>query len=430
MAEVELKMPAMGESVAEATIIKWLFEEGDAVSMDESLLEIATDKVDSEIHSEVDGILSKKLFADGDIIKVGEVIAIITTNGKDEAKPKTITTENKSTPTPRLQPPSGKKPIKESSKPSVDKTDSNIFLSPLVKNIALKEGISHEELNNINGSGLKGRITKADILAYIKDERTSTKTAIPKASVSTPPAAVKSMNNEDEVIAMDRMRKMIADHMVNSKNVAAHVTSFVEADVTNIVTWRDSIKEKFEKDEGEKFTFMPIFIEVLTRALKEFPILNSSIEGDNIIKHKKINIGMATALPNDNLIVPVIKEADTLNLLGLSKRINDLANRARTGGLTPEEIQGSTYTITNVGSFGNVMGTPIINQPEVAILAVGSITKKPAVIETEEGDTIGIRHFMYLSHSFDHRIIDGSLGGRFVKRVAELLEQWDVNRII
>lgn len=442
MAQVELIMPKMGESVAEATIIKWLKKEGDKIAADETVLEIATDKVDSEIPSTAEGTLIKRLFNEGDVVQVGKAIAIISTDAnavveapKVEAPVASQTTVQKEV---------AVAPVAEVV--AVEKNSaSGKFYSPLVRTIAQKEGISMAELDSIAGTGAGGRVTKNDVLAYIPNKGKQTaqvqttpqpqvvkEVATPAVNTSAPaqnkPAV--SVNAGDEIIEMDRMRKIIADHMVMSKHTSPHVTSFVEADVTNIVNWREKVKKNFEKREGEKLTFTPIFIEALTKAIKDFPMINISVDGNKIIKRKNINIGMAAALPTGNLIVPVIKNADQLNLVGLTKQVNDLANRARAGKLSPDEISGGTYTLTNVGSFGNVFGTPIINQPQVAILAVGAIKKKPAVIETPQGDLIGIRHFMFLSHSYDHRVVDGSLGGQFVRRVADYLEQWDVNREI
>jgi 2-oxoglutarate dehydrogenase E2 component (dihydrolipoamide succinyltransferase) len=434
MAQVELIMPKMGESVAEATIIKWLKKEGDKIAADETVLEIATDKVDSEIPSTAEGTLVKRLFNEGDVVQVGKAIAIISTDANVTVETPEVKAPA-STQTNTVQKELAASAVKENV--TLEKSASGKFYSPLVKNIAKQEGISMTELESISGTGMNGRVTKNDILAYIPNKG---KQAVvqPKVVQEAPAsngngAATHSkpaiaVNAGDEVIEMDRMRKLIADHMVMSKHTSPHVTSFVEADVTNIVKWRDKVKSQFEKREGEKLTFTPIFIEALVKAIKEFPMINVSLDGSKIIKRKNINIGMATALPSGNLIVPVIKNADMLNLTGLTKQVNDLANRARANKLSPDEIQGGTYTITNVGSFGNVMGTPIINQPQVAIMAVGAIKKKPAVIETPDGDLIGIRHFMYLSHSYDHRIVDGSLGGKFVRKVADHLEQWDINR--
>lgn len=430
MAQVELIMPKMGESVAEATIIKWLKKEGDTIAEDEVVLEIATDKVDSEIPSTATGILVKRLYNEGDLVQVGKAIAIISTDGASSSAESEAAVPAK--PAQELEtvkpPPTKKAPDLVQVDSSIEKrSGSGKFLSPLVRNIAKVENISIAELEAIEGTGAKGRVTKNDILAYIpnKGKNVAEKQIVTPAVHHKPSIPV---NGGDEVIEMDRMRRLIAEHMVMSKDTAAHVTSFVEADVTSIVLWREKVKAEFEKREGEKLTFTPIFVEAVAKAIKDFPLINSSLDGTKIIKRKNINIGMATALETGNLIVPVIKNADTLNLVGLTKQVNDLANRARAGKLLPDDIQGGTYTITNVGSFGNVMGTPIINQPQVAILALGVIKKKPAVIESELGDSIGIRHFMYLSHSYDHRIIDGALGGQFVRRVADYLEQWDINR--
>ncbi|HEY0029579.1 MAG TPA: dihydrolipoamide acetyltransferase family protein [Bacteroidia bacterium] len=436
MAQVELIMPKMGESVAEATIIKWLKKEGDKIAADETVLEIATDKVDSEIPSTAEGTLIKRLFNEGDVVQVGKAIAIISTDANvvvetAEVKAPAVSQNNS------VQKELATNAIQETA--TLEKSSSGKFFSPLVRNIAKQEGIAMTELESISGTGANGRVTKNDILAYIPNKGKQTQTPVqqvaePKVQQETNSngaAHVKptiSVGAGDEIIEMDRMRKLIAEHMVMSKHTSPHVTSFVEADVTNIVKWREKVKGNFEKREGEKLTFTPIFIEALVKAIKDFPMINVSLDGTKIIKRKNINIGMAAALPSGNLIVPVIKNADMLNLVGITKQVNDLANRARAGKLSPDEISGGTYTITNVGSFGNVMGTPIINQPQVAIMAVGAIKKKPAVIETPDGDLIGIRHFMYLSHSYDHRVVDGSLGGKFVRKVADYLEQWDMNR--
>ena len=436
MPQVELIMPKMGESVAEATIIKWLKKEGDKIAADEIVLEIATDKVDSEIPSTAEGTLIKRLFNEGDVVQVGKAIAIISTDANAAADvPETkapVKTETKT-----VQKELAATAVAEVE--TIERTSSSgKFYSPLVRNIAKAEGIAMTELENISGTGANGRVTKNDILSYIPNKGKQAQPA--KVEVQPQVQAVATSNGTthakpavslsagDEVIEMDRMRKLIADHMVMSKHTSPHVTSFVEADVTNVVKWREKVKANFEKSEGEKLTFTPIFIEALAKAIKDFPMINISVDGTNIIKKKNINIGMATALPSGNLIVPVIKNADTLNLVGITKQVNDLAGRARKGKLTPDDMAGGTYTISNVGSFGNVMGTPIINQPQVAILAVGVIKKKPAVIETPDGDLIGVRHFMFLSHSYDHRVVDGSLGGQFVRRVADYLEQWDINR--
>lgn len=449
MAQVELIMPKMGESVAEATITKWLKEEGDTIEMDESVVEIATDKVDSEVPSTAEGVLIKKLYNEGDVVQVGQAIAIIGTEGDTNVENAPSDDEQKEANTNNVVVEEKTVEVAVASNgntSSVPKTsDSGRFYSPLVRSIAEKEGISVQELETIAGTGQNGRVTKNDILNYLPNRekaapstngQSSTTVVQPKVETnvkttsSQPKAPTIAVNPGDEIIEMDRMRKLIAEHMVMSKHTSPHVTSFVEADVTNIVLWREKVKKSFEAREGEKLTFTPIFIEALVKAIKDFPMINISVDGQNIIKRKDINIGMATALPSGNLIVPVIKKADTLNLVGLTKSVNDLANRARNNQLQPDEISGGTYTITNVGSFGNVMGTPIINQPQVAILAVGAIQKKPAVIETPFGDTIGIRHKMFLSHSYDHRVVDGSLGGKFVRRVADYLEQFDVNREI
>lgn len=447
MAQYELLLPKMGESVAEATIIKWTKQPGDRIELDDTLLEIATDKVDSEVPAPVAGTLVKQLFNEDDVVQVGAVIAIIETGEGEQStassQPVVQEPEN-----PEVPVPAALKAENQMSNPSpASEGSADRFYSPLVKNIAAQENISVEELDRIKGSGTEGRLTKDDLLKYLS-ERGGVQTAAiqiqPPAPVDLPsansassgaaatkpqPAAV-SMSSGDEVIEMDRMRKLIADHMVMSVQTSPHVTSFVEADVTNMVLWRDRVKKSFEKREQEKITFTPIFVEAVTKAIKDYPMINVSVNGTQIIKKKDINIGMAAALPSGNLIVPVIKKADQLNLVGLTKAVNDLASRARISKLKPDETQGGTFTITNVGSFGNIMGTPIINQPQVAILAVGVIKKKPAVLETEFGDVIAIRHMMYLSLSYDHRVVDGGLGGSFLKRVAEYLENWDVNREI
>ena len=434
MARFELKLPKMGESVAEATITNWLKQVGDKIEADEAVLEIATDKVDSEVPSEVSGVLVEQLFQVNDLVQVGQTIAIIETEGgavtesvgANEAPEEAVAIEK------------AIEVAKETVLAPVDFTESDKFLSPLVKNIAKEEGISIAELQTISGTGKEGRITKADILEYIKNRGNQPKvTATPSlmvdtiAPVATPVAAKAapvSVNGGDEIVEMDRMRKLISGYMVASVQTSAHVQSFIEVDVTNIVKWRDKVKSAFEKREGEKLTFTPIFMEAVAKALKDFPGMNISVDGDFIIKKKNINLGMAAALPNGNLIVPVIKNADQLNLVGMAKAVNDLGNRAKAGKLKPDDTQGGTYTVTNVGTFGSVFGTPIINQPQVGILALGAIRKVPAVIETPEGDFIGIRQKMFLSHSYDHRVVDGALGGSFVKRVAEYLEAFDVNR--
>ncbi len=441
MAQVELKMPKMGESVHEATIIKWLKNEGDKIEADEPVLEIATDKVDSEVPSTAAGTLLKKNFKDGDVVKVGSVIALIGTGDEKPAADNTASSPLATAPAsatatvPKTTPSAA--PVSATASPTSPKFNgTSRFYSPLVKNIAAQESVSVVELESISGTGAEGRVTKRDILSFIekRSKSISPSIKISTSPVSTAPASAAataaSFTGETEIIEMDRMRKLIADHMVMSKHTSPHVTSFVEADVTNIVLWRDRIKKEFEKREGEKLTFTPLFIEAVVKAIRDFPMINVSVDGTKIIVKKYINIGMAAALPSGNLIVPVIKNADRMNLLGLTKAVNDLANRARNNKLQPDEIQGGTYTITNVGTFGNVMGTPIINQPQAAILALGAIRKKPAVIETPMGDAIAIRHMMFLSHSYDHRIIDGALGGSFVRRVADYLEKFDLNRTI
>ncbi len=427
MAEIEVLLPKMGESVAEATIIKWLKNEGDTVELDEPVIEIATDKVDSEVPSPQAGILVKRLCNEGDVVQVGKPIAIISSDAAaPAATPKTEAVAAKAPTTPQAA-----ASVSANGSSEIGKTGpSGKFYSPLVRTIAKTEGITVEELEAIPGSGAQGRVTKKDILGYLPQRGQAPAPAkeAPKVTVKEEPRPQVNVGAQDEIIEMDRMRKLIAEHMVMSKRVSPHVTSFVEADVTNIVLWREKVKKEFEKREKEKLTFTPIFIEAVAKAIKDFPMINVSIDGDRIVKRKDINIGMAAALPSGNLIVPVIRNADRLNLTGLSQAVNDLANRARNNQLKPDEISGGTYTISNVGTFGNVMGTPIINQPQVAILAVGAIRKKPAVIETPYGDTIGIRHMMFLSHSYDHRVVDGALGGSFVKRVADYLEQFDLNR--
>lgn len=439
MAQIEVILPKMGESVAEATITKWLKAVGDTIESEESIVEIATDKVDSEIPAPQKGIISKILVQEGEIAKVGQVIALIsseaTGNNHDTfvtISPKTNTEEK----------------VRVESIPSsasvitatITKNSGNKFYSPLVRNIAKQEGVSSVELESINGSGLGGRVTKQDILNYIPNRNKvfsngevlnhaiKQNNSPVQETVAVKPAT--SYSGNVEIIEMDRMRKLIADHMVNSKKTAPHVTSFVEADVTNMVMWREKNKKRFEDREGEKITFTPLFVEIVVKALHDFPMVNVSVSGTTILKKKYINIGIATALPSGNLIVPVIKNADQMNLTGLTKSVNSLVSKARTNSLKPDEIQDGTFTITNVGTFGNLSGTPIINQPQVAILATGAIKKKPAVIETPEGDFIGIRHMMYLSLSYDHRVVDGALGGSFLRKIADYLEQFDINRSI
>ncbi len=434
MAQYELIMPKMGESITEATILKWNKKEGDPINIDDAILEIATDKVDSEVPSPVAGVLQKILFNENDVVAVGKVVALIETSAGG-------TLIAASTPAPEV-----KKDVAVASSvatPSAQKQTvvapvGDRFYSPLVLNIARQEGVALSELETMPGTGQGGRVTKKDILQYIENKKNGiVPTVIATAPVQQeqqiePPKieATKSYSGNVEIIEMDRMRKLISKNMVISKQTSAHVTSFVEADVTNLVLWRNKIKDKFKKMYGENFTFTPIFIEAVVKALRDFPMINCSVDGDKIIVKKDFNVGMAAALPSGNLIVPVIKNADMLNIIGLAKKVNDLAERARTNKLKPEEIEGGTFTLSNVGTFGNVMGTPIILQPQVAILAVGAIRKKPVVIETPEGDTIGIRHMMFLSHSYDHRVVDGALGGMFVKRVADYLEKFDLNREI
>ena len=489
MAQYELFLPKMGESIAEATIIKWLKKPGDLIEFDEPILEIATDKVDSEVPAPISGVLKQQFYAENDVVQIGAKIAII----------EIADDENKSTNINQDIPPSSylnqktTDPVFEDIKkdnsvnnPNTMGDDTVRFYSPLVKNIAKQEGLSNNDLQQIIGTGENGRITKTDVFDYINSRKETDLSGIQHVNntIITPIQSNKSISNanniseniteitssssiefkgpllsdeiamqksdtkghenaqaissvhlknnllSDEIIEMDRMRKLISEHMIMSKNIAAHVTSFVEADVTKVVKWREKVKNTFEKREGEKITFTPIFIESVSKALRDFPMVNVSLNGTQIIKKKDINIGMAAALPNGNLIVPVIKNADQLNLVGLTKIVNDLAQRARTNQLKPDEIQNGTFTISNIGSFGNIMGTPIINQPQVAILAVGTIKKKPAVIETEYGDVIAIRHMMYLSLSYDHRIVDGALGGLFLKRIADYLENWDENTLL
>lgn len=428
MARFELKLPKMGESVAEATITNWLKQVGDKVEVDDAVLEIATDKVDSEVPSEVSGILVEQLFGKDDLVQVGQTIAIIETEEREESN-STLSEKHELTDT-ATHIEQAVEVIKDSIKAPLANSSSEKFFSPLVKNIAKEEGVSIAELESISGSGKEGRVTKEDILAYVAGTK---KSPVANQSFSSPTTAPSSqavpvsVNGEDEIVEMDRMRKLISGYMTASLQTSAHVQSFIEVDVTNIVKWRDKVKNTFEKREGEKLTFTPIFMQAVAKALKDFPGMNISVEGDYIIKKKNINLGMAAALPNGNLIVPVIKNADQLNLVGMAKAVNDLGNRAKNGKLKPDDTQGGTYTVTNVGTFGSVFGTPIINQPQVGILALGAIRKVPAVIETPEGDFIGIRQKMFLSHSYDHRVVDGALGGSFVKRVADYLEAFDIN---
>jgi len=430
MARFELKLPKMGESVAEATITNWLKKVGEPIDMDEAVLEIATDKVDSEVPSEVSGTLVEILFQIDDVVQVGQTIAIIETEGGAIA----ATPEVKSEVPVAVAEVSKTVEVAIETTTPADFSSSDKFFSPLVKNMAKAEGISLTELESISGSGKDGRVNKEDILKYIESRKSqvaSPNVVAPTTSIQQPKtqnSAPVSVNGGDEIVEMDRMRKLISGYMVASVQTSAHVQSFIEVDVTNIVKWRDKVKTAFEKREGEKLTFTPIMMEAVAKALKDFPGMNISVDGDFIIKRKNINLGMAAALPNGNLIVPVIKNADQLNLVGMAKAVNDLGSRAKAGKLKPDDTQGGTYTVTNVGTFGSVFGTPIINQPQVGILALGAIRKVPAVIETPEGDFIGIRQKMFLSHSYDHRVVDGALGGSFVKRVADYLEAFDVNR--
>ena len=447
MAKFELKLPKMGESVAEATVTNWLKEVGDTIELDEPVVEIATDKVDSEVPSEVSGILVEKFYNADDVVQVGDTLAIIETDGEDaqsndseSAQEEFESSEEveKSTSTAHVD--QVEEMVNQSQEATSGSSISNSgdrFYSPLVKNIAQQEGISQDELDTLTGSGLEGRVTKDDILAYVEDRKSGKSTSVnqtaSKPEVKAPEktqAAPVSVNGGDEIIEMSRMGKMIAKHMTASVQTSAHVQSFIEVDVTAIVNWRERIKNEFQKREGEKLTYTPIFMEAVAKAIRDFPMINISVDGDSIIKRKNINLGMAAALPDGNLIVPVIRNADQLNLVGMAKAVNDLASRARAGKLKPDDTQGGTYTVTNVGTFGSVMGTPIINQPQVGILALGAIRKVPAVIETPEGDFIGIRQKMFLSHSYDHRVVNGALGGQFVQRVAQYLEAWDVNRQI
>ena len=447
MSKFELKLPRMGESVAEATLTSWLKEVGDTIEMDEAVFEIATDKVDSEVPSEVDGVLIEKLFNIDDIIKVGDIVAVIEINGEANAASETLGDVVDSPDVSKEVIASVAETIEVAKAtvkaPTQDFGSSDRFYSPLVKNIAKQEGISIEELDAIKGTGKEGRVTKDDILAYVETKQSSGATKAQDYAEKQEPVVVKEViqpviekqqaprvvaSSGDEVIEMTRMGKLIAKHMVDSISTSAHVQSFIEVDVTNIVNWRIKMKDSFFKTEGEKLTYTPIFMEAIAKALKKYPMMNISINGDTVIKKKNINIGMAAALPDGNLIVPVIKNADQLNLVGMAKVVNDLAERSRNNQLKPDEIQDGTYTVTNVGTFGSVLGTPIINQPQVGILALGAIRKIPAVIETSEGDFIGIRSKMYISHSYDHRVVNGALGSMFAKSVADYLEAWDVNR--
>ena len=452
---MEILLPKMGESVAEATIIRWVVEEGQSVAADEPIIEIATDKVDSEVPAPEDGVLVKHLVAEGDVVQVGQPIAVFSMNGEEttavapdvtpaqENVPAPVQDESPAVPSeavlaevsaPLAPTPA---PVSSPSEPGTlpSRESGGRFYSPLVRSIAAKEGIGQAELDSIPGSGKGGRVTKKDMMAHLanrgatKVAAASSAPAAPRqAAVPAPQPVAVSMDGEDEIVEMDRMRKLIADHMVRSVQTSPHVTSFVEADVTRIVDWRNRNKSAFQAQTGQKLTFTPFFIEAVAKALREFPGVNASVDGDRIILKKGIHIGMAAATPEGNLIVPVIRNADRYNLNGLATIVNDLAARARQGALKPDEISGGTYTVSNVGTFGNVFGTPIINQPQVGILALGAIRKKPAVVESEEGDMIAVRHMMFLSHSYDHRVVDGQLGGSFVRRVADHLESFDPNR--
>ncbi|MBP7822058.1 MAG: 2-oxo acid dehydrogenase subunit E2 [Saprospiraceae bacterium] len=443
MAQIELLMPKMGESIMEATVLRWIKNVGDSVEIDEPILEIATDKVDSEIPSPVSGTIKQLLFKENDIVPIGQVIALIETSATSgaTAPSPTNTPKEEAVAAPNVAVAAHNATEDNASADQSISNNGTRFYSPLVKNIAKEEKINISELESIAGTGAQGRVTKKDILQYVETKQNKPTEAAVQATSATPitsntsggsakPATATSISGNSEIIEMDRMRRMIADHMVMSKQTSPHVTSYVEVDMTNIVQWRDKIKEGFKKKNGENITFTPIFIEAVAKAIRDFPMINISVDGYNIILKKDINIGMAAALPTGNLIVPVIKNADRLNLIGLTSTVNDLANRARQNKLKPEEIQGGTFTLTNVGSFGSMMGTPIINQPQVAILAVGAIKKKPAVLETTYGDVIAIRNMMIMSLSYDHRVVDGSLGGSFLKRVADYLEGFDSNQII
>ena len=437
MSRVELIMPKMGESVSEATIISWTKEVGEIVELDETIVEIATDKVDSEVPSTHEGKLIEKLFEADDVVQVGEVFAILETEGGEDTPQTTDTT----TPEPEEV-----EIIEQQVTETIEKSTTTItnsgdrFYSPLVRSMASEEGIEMAELETIPGTGKDGRVTKSDMVSYLKTRGSVSeipaKTEVPKAATSPKVDAPKTSSTPipntggTEIVEMDRMRKLISAHMTMSKSTSAHITSFVEADMTNIVNWRNSVKADFKKREGQNITFTPIIIEAMAKAVKDFPMINVSVDGTNIHIHKNVNIGMAAALPDGNLIVPVIKECQNKNLIGITKSVNDLATRARASQLNPDDIQGGTITMTNVGSFGNVMGTPIINQPQVAIMACGIIKKKPVVLETEHGDVIAIRHMMFLSLSYDHRVVDGALGGQFVRKVADYLEQFDTSQAV
>ena len=432
MAQIELLLPKMGESVAEATVTSWLKDEGDFVELEEGILEIATDKVDSEVPSDYEGTLVKKLFKEGEVVKIGTPFAIIEVEGevKKEEQKEEVTLSAYDEPVSTPQPPKEVSPISTPVLSTTSQKESNKFYSPLVKSIAKKEGVSFDELNRIPGTGREGRVTKHDILNHIENKNNTTSIASRESAPKTQSKPAISYSGASELIEMDRMRKLIAEHMVASKKNAPHVTSVVEIDVTNLVKWRNKVKNKFFEKEGYKLTFTPIFVEAVAKAIKDFPMINVSVEGDQIRVKKEANIGMAVALPSGNLIVPVVKGANHLNLIGMAESVNNLTQKARNNNLSPDDVQDGTFTITNIGTFGNIIGTPIINQPEVAILATGVIQKKPAVIETPEGDFIGIRHMMFMSMSYDHRVVDGMLGGSFLRKVGDYLENFDINRQI
>jgi 2-oxoglutarate dehydrogenase E2 component (dihydrolipoamide succinyltransferase) len=433
MAKFELKLPKMGESVAEATITSWLKEVGDMIELDEAIVEIATDKVDSEVPSEVEGTLVEILFDKDAVVVVGQTIAIIETSSdnviENQSSPETQEIAAQVTQLEKTV----EAAVEVTNTPISKTSESGKFFSPLVRKIAETEGLSMEQLEMILGTGKDGRVTKNDILSYIENRNNIQSVGVsevlkPSAIKQVVKPAPVSVNGGDEIIEMTRMGKLVSKHMVASVQTSAHVQSFIEIDVTNIVKWRASVKDAYFAREGEKLTFTPILMHAVATTIKKFPMINIAVQGDTIIKKKDINLGMAAALPDGNLIVPVIKNADQLNLVGMTKQVNDLAARARNNQLKPDEIQGGTYTVTNVGSFGSVMGTPIINQPQVAILALGAIRKVPAVIETSEGDFIGIRQKMFVSHSYDHRVVNGALGGMFIKTLKETLEAWDMNQ--
>lgn len=440
MSEFKVLMPKMGESVQEATITKWFVKVGDKIEEDDLLFEIATEKVDSEIPSPVDGVLKQIFFEVDAVVPVGELVAIIQTDDDDDddetdEKPESKTEASSD----KVEIITENSEVVEPEENSSDFKSSTRFYSPLVRSIAKTENITVNELESIEGSGANGRVQKNDLLTYIDSKskgtlkQTDAKPEISKTAEIAKPAAPKvsvSIGAEDQIFEMDRVRKLIAEHMVKSAQTAPHVTSVVEADVTNLVLWRNKVKDEFLSKYNQKLTFMPVFIEAVAAALREFPMVNASVDGDKYILRGKVNVGIAVAKPDGNLIVPVIRDADQKNLVGITSSLNDLANRARTNKLSPDEINGGTFSITNFGSFRNIIGTPIINQPQVGILATGNIEKKPAVMETPTGDAIVVRHKMYLSLSYDHRIVDGALGGAFLRRIADLLEEFDINRKI